>query len=147
MRKRIAAASALAVLAAVFAVRAQSPAPIEVTAEDLADAGYTQVEELDPDGARFAPPVRYFRVGETLSETDAKRDCGDCADLVAAFVGRDMSEPAWVRESAEPLRIVGGRIQSRRYLPSAKTVIVVTGPDIGKVAALSDILYARASGN
>lgn len=139
--------SACAIALGIFLVaHAQESPATSATVEDLEAAGYTDVIALGPDGSRFASDVDYFRVAETLSDADARKDCADCANLVAAYVAKTDSVPDWHATNEDPLRLVGGRVQARRYHPPTKTVIIVTGPVLEKVAALSDRLLIRVNG-
>ena len=139
--------SACAIALGVFlVVHAQDPSRTSVIEEDLEAAGYTDVVALEADGSRFASNVAYFRVAETLSDADARKDCADCANLVATHVAKTDSVPDWHAADEDPLRLVGGRVQARRYHAPTKTVIIVTGPDLEKVAALSDRLLIRVAG-
>lgn len=145
MRPRLLVIPLLLGLGVFALLKAQASAPFAVTAMDLEEAGYTSVVPLGQEGSRFSPPVTYFRVAERLSEEQARRDCEDCADLVAVHLA-ESTAPAWA-SSQEPLRIVGGRTQARRYHAPTRTIIIVTGPDTERVAALSDLLLIRAAGN
>ena len=130
-----------AALAAASAVSGQSAG---ASAEDLAGAGYTGVQPLDPAGNRFSAPVKYFRVKEILDDVDAKKDCQDCRDLVAVYAGESKEIPGWSINQKNPMRKMGGRWQYRNYVGGAKTVVIVTGPHEDKVRRLGESLRAKA---
>ncbi len=108
------------------AVLAAAPEPLEVTADDLVAAGVAEVVEVAPAGDRFAPPVKYFRSPERLSEADAKKDCADCADLIAVYAVESPTVPGWHSEKSQQFVKVGGRLQLRTYIPSTKRIVTVT---------------------
>lgn len=120
-------------------------APLDVSVNDVAAAGYAGAQAVEPVEDRFQPPVRYFRVDQTLSAADAKRDCPDCRNLVAIFVGPAGAAPDWSNPNINPVRRVGGRTQVRKYLAASKTVIIVTAPDREKAIVLSNALVKKFS--
>ena len=102
------------------------PNPLDVTAEDLAAAGVEEAVAVEPGGDRFAPPVKYFRSPETLSEADAKKDCAGCADLIAVYAADVQTAPGWHTEKSQQFVKVGSRLQLRAYIPQKKRVVTVT---------------------
>jgi len=145
MRKPFILMAVLSASLVGLAAAAETTAPPEVTTADLEAAGYVSPVVLVQEGARYAPPARYFRV-EDGAETTAK-DCPDCGDLVAVFLGTTPTVPSWFTSHDDPLHLVGDRVQARRYHERTKTVIIVTGPDVGKVSSLSDRLLLRVAGD
>lgn len=117
--------AALLVLTAGVAIAA-GPEPLEVTADDLVAAGVADAVEVAPAGDRFAPPMRYFRSSESLSEADAKKDCGDCGDLIAVYAVESPGVPGWDSEKSQQFVKIGGRLQLRAYIPSTKRIVTVT---------------------
>lgn len=143
MRKTSVITAILLILGIVLTVRAQSPAVPEVTVAELESAGYTAVTELARNDSRFELPVHYFRVAETIPEEDTRKDCDDCGNIVAVYLAVVPSAPGWARRNSNPLRLVGGRVQARRYHEATGTVLIVTGPAMENVSSLSNLLLER----
>lgn len=136
----------IALLAALAApASAQGPAPLEATVADLAAAGVADAAPVAPAADRFGAPVRYFRSPERLSDADAKKDCADCADLIAAYAAETATVPSWHAEKSQQFVKVGGRLQLRTYLPAAKRVIIVTAVNETTLRKVSARLVAKFS--
>ncbi len=135
----ILASISLAVLlsAGLAATSALSAGPT-VSAEDLVDAGFTDVKVQAPSGSGFLAPTAYFRVKETVAA--AHPEWGDAANLVAALIFPMNYQTTF--SLAEPrLRDFSGRADACMTRPGY--YICVTGPDAGKVRALLDILMKK----
>lgn len=124
---------------------AAGPEALEVSAADLAAAGVPDVTEVAPSGDRFAPPMRYFRSSEALSEADAKKDCGDCGDLIAVYAVEAPSVPGWHAEKSQQFVKIGGRLQLRAYIPSAKRIVTVTAVNEQTLRKISAHLVQKFS--
>ncbi|MEK7546210.1 MAG: hypothetical protein AAB554_04010 [Patescibacteria group bacterium] len=105
---------------------ADGPKTLDVTADDLTAAGVVGVTDVEPAVERFAPPVKYFRSPEKLSEADAKKDCADCADIIAVYAAEAPTVPGWNAEKAQQFVKIGARLQLRTYIPSTKRIVTVT---------------------
>ena len=121
------------------------PNPLEVTAADLAEAGVEGAVDVAPAGDRFAPPMRYFRSSEKLSEADAKKDCADCADLIAVYAADVATVPGWTKEKVQQFQKVGARLQLRTYIPSTRRVVTVTAVSESTMRKISAQLVAKFS--
>jgi hypothetical protein len=115
-----------------------------VVDQDLLDAGYSRAEMIEPESGRYRAPILYFRVNEGINDSDAKKDCPDCGSLVAVYVGQPKSVPSWSARQKTSIQKVGGRWQSRNYLPETKTVIIVTGPVQDYVKKLAEITVTKS---
>lgn len=124
---------------------AAGPTPLDVTLDDLVAAGVPGVTEVAPAGDRFAPPVKYFRSPEKLSDVDAKKDCADCADLIAVYAAEVPNVPGWHSEKNLKFVKVGGRLQLRAYIPSKKSVVTVTAVNEQTLRKISNHLIAKFS--
>ena len=144
MTKKTAAIIATLALLILSPVSSRSES-MDASADDLAAAGFTGANAVEPSKDRFLPPVRYFRVDQALSAADAKRDCPDCQNLVAVFIGATTAAPDWSNPNINPVRRVGGRTQVRKYLATSKTAIIVTAPDREKAIALAALLVKKFS--
>ncbi len=113
------------------------------TAEDLAAAGYTGVQAIASAGGRFDGPTLYFRVFHAIDVTDNSKDCADCRNLVAAYVGASESVPSWALRVGMTTRKMGGRYQVRAYDRLTKNIIIVTGPSEKLAKKLAEILDGR----
>ncbi|MFA5853635.1 MAG: hypothetical protein WC866_00975 [Patescibacteria group bacterium] len=136
---------AIILLFAASAASAALPAPLEVTEDDLTSAGISNVTSVVPTPDRFLAPVRYFRTADTLSAKDAKKDCADCADLVAVYVADVSAVPKWVVEPQQQFMKIGARLQLRAYIASTKRVVIVTGPSEASVRKISKALVTKFS--
>lgn len=117
----------LAILAAAsWPASAAERGSFEVGAADLIAAGVADAVSVEMTADRFRPPVRYFRSSERLSEEDARKDCADCADLIAVHVASYPSAPGWVAEASQQFVRVGRRLQVRAWIPATKRVVTVT---------------------
>ncbi|HTK59593.1 MAG TPA: hypothetical protein VL283_00135 [Candidatus Baltobacteraceae bacterium] len=134
-----------ALLAAAGAASAAGPQPLEVTAADLSAAGVDGVTAVQTSGERFAPPVKYFRSPEALSEGDAKKDCDDCNDLIAVYAAEAPTVPAWNSEKSLQFLKIGGRLQLRTYIASTKRIVTVTAVSETTLRKISDHLVAKFS--
>jgi hypothetical protein len=132
-------------LALAHAAWADVPAGLEVTADDLTAAGVSGVTEVAVAADRFAPPMRYFRSSERLSETDAKKDCGDCADLIAVYASEVATVPGWSSDPRQQFVRVGARLQLRSYIPAKKRVVTVTAVSEQTMRKVSAYLVAKFS--
>lgn len=121
------------------------PNPLDVAATDLADAGVEGVVDVAPAGDRFAPPVKYFRSPETLSEADAKKDCAGCADLIAVYAAEVQAAPGWHSEKSQQFVKVGSRLQLRAYIPQKKRVVTVTAVSEETMRKISKHLVEKFS--
>ena len=142
MKKAVFLTSTL-LLASFFVVLAGSNDLPKPTPDDLLAAGYTVVKIIETDGDRYSGPVKYFRVAEKPQKIDPKKDCADCNDLVAVYIGKTNTIPAWVINQSDPIRIIGNRFQTRIYSPNKKTVIAVTGPIRERVIKLTQIYIEK----
>lgn len=124
---------------------AAGPEPLDVTADDLTAAGAVGVVEVAPAGDRFGAPVWYFRSAEKLSDADAKKDCADCADLIAVYAADVPSVPGWESEKSQQFIKVGGRLQLRTYIPSKKRIVTVTAVSEATMRKISAHLVAKFS--
>lgn len=114
-------------------------APLTVTVNDVTSAGFHNVTEMAPSGARYLRPVLYFKVQESVAATHP--EWGDAADLLAVLI-RPMPDVNWQYNSGQPQTIdYSGRTKVRASRPGY--YIVVTGPDSAKVAALAQWLKAK----
>ena len=139
------AAFGLAAAAALAAALPSGAAPtaLPVTVADLTAAGYTGVTAVAPTATRFRAPVWYFRVNESLSQSDAKKDCADCNNLVAVYAAVSESVPGWALNQKDVYRIMGARTQGRIYIRNTKTIVIVTGPAPKLVQALLESLQKK----
>jgi len=136
---------AAGLLVAAGAALADAPKALEVTAADLIDAGVPDVVEVAASGDRFAPPVKYFRSPERLSEADAKKDCEDCADLIAVYAAEAPTVPSWNAEKSQQFIRIGGRLQLRTYIPSKKRLVTVTAVSEATMRKISKHLVDKFS--
>ena len=143
MKTRLWMTAVLAALA--WPAFAAGPAALEVTAADLAAAGVEGVKEVATAGDRFAPPMRYFRSPERLSDADAKKDCADCADLIAVYAAEVASVPSWDAEKIQQFQRIGGRLQLRAYIASKKRVVTVTAVNEQTLRKISRYLVDKFS--
>jgi len=134
-----------ALLALAGAASADGPKALEATLDDLVAAGVTGVTEVPSGGDRFAPPVKYFRSPEKLSEADAKKDCADCADLIAVYAAEAPSVPGWNTEKSQQFMKIGGRLQLRTYIPSQKRIVTVTAVSEQTMRKISKYLVEKFS--
>lgn len=134
-----------AIFAFAWTASAAGPKPLAVTADDLSAAGVPGVTEVAVAGDRFAPPVKYFRSPETLSENDAKKDCADCADLIAVYAAEAPSVPGWNAEKTQQFVKVGSRLQLRTYIPSTKRIVIVTAVNEQTLRKISTHLVDKFS--
>ncbi len=131
---------------ALFALAARAAtASLPVTPDDLAAAGVPNAVAVAPDHERFQPPMRYFRIGETLSPADAKLDCADCGNLVAIYAADSLAVPSWVSEPRAQFVKVGGRLQVRAYIQDKKRIVTVTAPSEATARKISAALIAKFS--
>ena len=128
--------------AAFPVLAADAPSGLTVSAQDLLDAGYTSAKEVKPNGDRFQPPVRYFRVNPVLSTIDAKKDCKDCGDLAAVYAAEAKSVPAWA-DRTDLVYNAGGRVQIRRWVAAKKIAVIVSAPDRTLAIKLANDLAKR----
>jgi hypothetical protein len=135
----------LAPLLLAWPALAAGPAALDVSADDLTAAGADGVVAVSPAGGRFAPPVKYFRSPETLSAADAKKDCSDCADLIAVYAAEVPAAPNWSEVPAQQFVRVGGRLQLRAYIKEKKRVVTVTAVSETTVKKISAYLVAKFS--
>lgn len=142
MKKRLWIVPAL-FFAAALASRAA--APLEVTAQDLSSAGIAEAVPVEAEASRFQPPVKYFRTKEKLSLGEAKKDCADCADLVAIHVADVSTVPSWVATPQLQFMRFGARLQLRAYIAKTKRVVIVTGPNEAMVRKISSTLVTKFS--
>ncbi|WKZ29135.1 MAG: hypothetical protein QY323_00230 [Patescibacteria group bacterium] len=143
MKKRLWIVPLLLVAAAALGTRAADP--LEVTVEDLAAAGVAEAVAVPTEANRYLPPVRYFRTKEKLSASDAKKDCSDCADLVAVHVADVAAVPSWVATPQLQFMRFGARLQLRSYIPETKRVVIVTGPNEAMIRKISNHLLSKFS--
>ena len=136
--------TAAALLALAWPAFAAGPETFDVTVEDLAAAGVADAVEVETSGDRFAPPVNYFRSSETLSAGEAKKDCSDCADLIAVYAAETGGAPGWYGESTQFIKM-GGRLQVRAYIPSTKRIVTVTAVSEATARKISTHLVAKFS--
>ena len=137
----------LLLLGAFVIVQAESSPSYKVEVEDLIESGMTNVKVVETTKSRFQEPMQYFRVAEALDEKNAKKDCEDCGNLVAVYIGTTPTIPGWIEGNSNPLRRIGGRIQARRYLPNKKLVIIVTTPLQENAIRLSNRLVEKFGAN
>lgn len=142
-KMRLWTAGLLAVLAGAAA--AAGPMPLEVTVADLTAAGVADAVEVEPAGERFGAPVRYFRSSETLPEGAAKKDCADCADLIAVYAADSPDVPGWASEPRQQFVKVGARLQLRAYIVSKKRIVTVTAVSEATMRRISEHLVAKFS--
>ncbi len=128
-----------------LAVSAATPGTFEITEADLAAAGVPGAAAVAPTKERFLAPVKYFRTKEKLSESDAKKDCSDCGNLVAVYAAPVPTAPNWTSEPQQRFLKIGGRLQLRAYLPATKRIVIVTGPNEGDIRKISSYLSAKFS--
>jgi len=124
---------------------AAGPVALNVTAADLAAAGVGGVTDVSPASGRFNLPVRYFRSPEKLSANDARKDCADCADLIAVYAAGTPAVPGWADAPNQQFLKVGGRLQLRAYLKDKKRIVTVTAPSETTVRKISSYLVAKFS--
>lgn len=124
---------------------AAGPKALDVTAADLSAAGVPDVTDVAPAGDRFAPPVKYFRSSETLDENATKKDCADCADLIAVYAAEASAVPGWNSDARQQFIKVGGRLQLRTYIPSQKRIITVTAVSEQTMRKISKHLVEKFS--
>jgi len=144
-RLGLAAAVLTTALFAIGVTRASGPVPLDVSAADLTDAGTTGVTAISPAAGRFPPPVHYFRSAENLSDTNAKKDCADCADLIAVYAAEVPSAPNWADVPAQQFLKMGGRLQIRAYIKDKKRIVTVTAPNETTLRKISAYLVAKFS--
>ncbi|HJV32449.1 MAG TPA: hypothetical protein VJ694_00310 [Patescibacteria group bacterium] len=124
---------------------ADGPKALDVTVDDLLAAGVAGVTEVAPAGDRFAPPMRYFRSSEKLSDADARKDCADCADLIAVYAADVATVPGWTTEKIQQFQKVGSRLQLRTYIPATRRVVTVTAVSEATMRKISAQLVAKFS--
>lgn len=124
---------------------ADGPKALDVSVDDLTAAGVAGVTEVATAGDRFAPPMRYFRSSEKLSEADAKKDCADCADLIAVYAADVATVPGWTKEKIQQFQKVGARLQLRTYIPATRRVVTVTAVSESTMRKISAQLVAKFS--
>lgn len=132
-------------LVAGAASAATTTIPLDVTDADLTAAGVAGTTLVSPAPERFLAPVRYFRTTSKLSANDAKKDCADCADLLAVYAAPVSSVPNWAAEPEQQFLKIGGRLQIRVYLAATKRVIIVTGPNESDIRKVSHYLVSKFS--
>src|SRR6266850_2651209 len=98
--------------AAAIAADATAPKPLEVTAADIQQAGYTHVQSIAPaaDG-RWKGPAHYFTTDAYIPREDQKRDCADCQNVVAAYAAISPTIPGWSLNQHIIVRKIAGRWQ------------------------------------
>lgn len=136
---------AIALFLAAGAASAARPAPLEVTEADLEASGVPGATQVSPVSERFLAPVHYFRTTAKLSASDAKKDCSDCADLLAVYTAPVSGVPNWVTEPEQQFLKIGGRLQLRAYLAATKRVVIVTGPNEADLRKVSSYLVSKFS--
>lgn len=124
---------------------AAGPVSLDVSAADLAAAGVPDAVEVSPADGRFAPPVHYFRSGVKLSDTDAKKDCADCSDLIAVYAAEAGAAPNWAEAPQQQFLKIGGRLQLRVYIKEKKRIVTVTAPSEAAMRKISSYLVAKFS--
>jgi hypothetical protein len=127
------------------AVSADGPDELDVGIVDLTEAGVPGASEVQPSDDRFLPPVEYFRSDERLSDADAKKDCADCADLIAIYVADAPTPPGWHSEKSQQFVRVGARLQLRAYIPEKRRIVTVTAVSESTVRKLSKHLVDKFS--
>ncbi len=136
---------AAAMFFATVALGARAAEPFKITVDDVAAAGVAGAILVTPETSRFRPPVTYFRTEEKLSAANAKKDCADCADLVAIHVAEVSNTPSWVATPQLQFMRFGTRLQLRAYIAETKRVVIVTGPSEAMVRKISQSLVAKFS--
>ena len=124
---------------------ADGPKALEVTADDLTAAGVAGVTAVETAAERFVPPVKYFRSPEKLSDADAKKDCPDCADLIAVYAAEAPSVPGWNAEKTQQFVKIGARLQLRTYIPATKRIVTVTAVSEQTMRKISKYLVDKFS--
>lgn len=130
-------------LSAFAEATADKPKPLEVTAADIAQAGYSNVQPVAPAGDRWNGPTEYFTSNAYIPQGDVKKDCADCQKVVAAYAAVTDKVPGWSLNQHVFVRKIAGRFQGRAFLPDKKTVIVVTGPNEALITKLLDVLKTK----
>lgn len=103
-----------------------------VTLDQLNAAGFTSVMALKSAKGRFAPPVLYFKVKDSIA---AENGWGDASNIVSVLVVAKY-DSSWQYNSGQiEIRDISGRTQAR--VSGANNYIVVTGPNQQKVAILA----------
>lgn len=124
---------------------AAGPAALDVTMGDLAAAGVPDATTVAPAPGRFAPPTRYFRSTEKLSANDARKDCADCADLIAVYAANVPVAPNWADTPQQQFLKIGGRLQLRAYIKEKKRIVTITAPNEATLRKISGYLVAKFS--
>ncbi len=108
-----------------------------ISVELVQEAGFTNVVAVEPSGSRFLPPVKYFRVQETLPEAKAE-EWGDAANLVAVLAIPTPYRDSSIHKGNVQIIDLDARTQVR--VSTEGHYIVVTGPDMNKVGELARML-------
>ena len=109
-----------------------------ISVDLLTEAGFTNVIIQEQEGTRFMPPVKYFRVNETLSGAQAEA-WGDSSNLVAVLaIPTPYRDSSIHKERNAQIIDLEGRTQVR--VITEGHYIVVTGPEMNKVGELARFL-------
>lgn len=138
--------TAVVLATALFAIggaRASGLVPLDVSVDDLTAAGVSGASAVSPAVGRFTAPVHYFRTTEKLSGADAKKDCADCADLIAVYAAESPTIPGWVAESRLQFIRIGGRLQVRAYIAAKRQIVTVTAPSEATARKISAYLVEK----
>ncbi|MEI6288148.1 MAG: hypothetical protein WCP18_00990 [bacterium] len=104
-----------------------------ITVQDLADAGFTNVQQIASKGQRFNPPIIYFITNESISWTN-KSGKMENSNITSVSVAK-INNKSWIFNGSLPQTLDTASLHQIKD-SKAGYYFVITGPDQAKIATL-----------